>query len=181
MNTTVTEEVVINNPIGNLYRKNHVLILIVDEQGKFILGKKKDFYPSHVARMLGGGIKDGETPARSAQREILEELGVDIPFSSLNTLGSVVTKADTLEGAMEMQTWIYQVLLPKSTIINPSDDISGIQLFTQTEYINLIQDILNLTGEFKTDKYSFSWADWGKIYGPIHAHALEWYKNHKDK
>jgi|SRR6185312_14213750 len=179
MNTTnsIIQEVSIRNPIGNLYRKNHVLVLVVDEQGNFILGKKKDFYPEHIARMLGGGIKDGEGSAMSAQREIFEELGIDIPISSFKLLGNVTTKADTLEGYMEMLTWIYKINLPQFVVIKPSDDISGVQKYTPTEYSKLTQDMLNLIGEFKTDKYSFEWSDWGKIYGPIHVHALEWYKS----
>lgn len=181
MNKSIIEKVVINNPIGNLYRKNHVLVLVVNRDKNFILGKKKDFYPEHVARMLGGGIKEGEDPAQSAKREIEEELTVVVPIDSYRLLGSVVTQASTSEGDMEMKTWIYSVELPDSSSIKPSDDISSVQVFTRDEYVDLIKSITDLSGEFITDKYSFLWSDWGKIYGPIHRYGLEWYEEASDK
>ncbi|MFA6158021.1 MAG: NUDIX hydrolase [Candidatus Paceibacterota bacterium] len=173
MNNLITEKVVINNPIGNLYRKRHVLVLVIDKNSNFILGKKKDFYPDHVARMLGGGIKENEDPKIAAKREIEEELLASIPIESFRELCSVITSAATSEGDMEMQTWIYSVRLPDSADIKPSDDITGIQIFTQKQYESLIKDIMDLSGEFVTDKFSFLWADWGKIYGPIHKYALD--------
>lgn len=176
MNNPITEKVVINNPIGNLYRKRHVLVLVADKDSNFILGKKKDFYPDHVARMLGGGIKDDEDPKVAAKREIEEELLVDIPTDSFKELYSVITQAATSEGDMEMQTWVYSVRLPDSADIKPSDDITGIQVFTESQYENLVNDIMNLSGEFVTEKFSFLWADWGKIYGPIHKYALDRYR-----
>jgi 8-oxo-dGTP pyrophosphatase MutT (NUDIX family) len=177
MSNSLVEEVVIGNPIGNLYRKNHVLVLVVDSEGNFILGKKKDFYPSHIARMLGGGIKDGEEPKDSARREIEEELGLALPAEQFNLLGDVTTKATTLEGDMQMHTWVYSAKVSDTENIKPSDDISGTQTFTLEQYLNLVEDMKNLSGEFATDKFSFLWSDWGKIYAPIHAEALRWYNS----
>lgn len=176
MNNPLIEKVVINNPIGNLYRKRHVLVLVINKDTNFILGKKKDFYPDHVARMLGGGIKDNEEPKAAAKREIEEELLVDIPNESFKELFSVITRATTSEGDMEMQTWVYSVRLPDLADIKPSDDITGIQVFTEGQYENLVNNIMNLSGEFVTEKFSFLWADWGKIYGPIHKYALDHYR-----
>jgi ADP-ribose pyrophosphatase YjhB (NUDIX family) len=181
MNKSVIEKVVINNPIGNLYRKNHVLVLVVDKDKNFILGKKKDFYPENISRMLGGGINTGEDPVQSAKREIKEELTLDIPVNSFKLLGNVITQALTTEGNMEMQTWIYSVELPDIVGIKPSDDISGVQFFTYKQYVDLIQTMSSLSGEFITNKFSFLWSDWGKIYGPIHQYGLEWYTNICDK
>ncbi len=177
MNNFATEKVVINNPIGNLYRKSHVLILVVNKEGNFVLGKKKDFYPNRIARMLGGGINEDEDSIHSAKREIQEELMISISLASFKPLGVVITKDVTKEGDMEMQTWIYSVGIPDSSKIKPSDDISGIQIFTPERYILLVEEMTNLSGEFITDKFSFFWSDWGKIYAPIHKHAPEWYKD----
>ncbi len=181
MNRSIIEKVIIKNPIGNLYRKNHVLVLVVYNDNNFILGKKKDFYPEHIARLLGGGIKEGEDPTQCAKREIEEELSVSIPIDSYNLLGSVVTKALTSEGDMEMKTWIYSVKLPDSSQIKPGDDISSVQVFTRDEYIALMKAITDLSGEFITDRFSFLWSDWGKIYGPLHQYALEWKEEIIDK
>lgn len=169
----ITEKVTINNPIGNLYRRAHVLILVFNDKGSFILGKKKGFYPEHIARMLGGGLETGEEPLIAAQREIKEELGVETPLDSFLPLCTVSTQAKTSEGDMQMQTWIYLLQLFDSKEIKPGDDVSGIQTFTQEEYKNLVASMKNLSGDFVTERFSFSWADWGKIYAPIHEHAIE--------
>lgn len=175
MNTQIIEKVKINNPIGNLYRKRHVLILVADENDNFILGKKKDFYPDHIARMLGGGINNEEDPVIAAKREIEEELDINLPIDAFIFLCSVITQASTNEGDMEMQTWVYFVKIEESNKIKPSDDISAIKIFNKDEYEKLILDISNLSGEFVTEKFSFQWSDWGKIYGPIHKYAFEAY------
>lgn len=172
----ITERVTINNPIGNLYRKRHVLVLVVDKNSNFILGKKKGFYPDNVARMLGGGIKENEDPKDAAKREIAEELLVYTPIESFKELCSVITQASTTEGDMEMQTWVYSFHLPGSADIKPSDDITGVQIFTQDQYEKLVSNIMELSGEFVTEKFSFHWADWGKIYGPIHKYALDCFR-----
>ena len=130
--------------------------------------------------MLGGGIKDNESPKVAAKREIEEELLVSIPIESFKELCSVITSATTSEGEMEMQTWVYYVRLPDSAQIKPSDDITGIQIFSQKQYENLIKDIMGLSGEFVTEKFSFFWADWAKIYGPIHKFALEYFRETKN-
>jgi hypothetical protein len=40
----------------------------------------------------------------------------------------------------------------------------------------LVKDIVNFSGEFVTEKFSFLWTDWGEIYGPIHKYALDHFK-----
>jgi 8-oxo-dGTP pyrophosphatase MutT (NUDIX family) len=169
------EKVVIDNPIGNLYRKNHVLILLVTDSGSFILGKKKNFYPDHIARMLGGGVDEGEDPLLAAQREIKEELQIEISTDEFWSLCTVTTQAQTSEGPMEMKTHIYAVTLDNADSAKPSDDISGIEIYTPQQYVILVDQMRDLTGEYVTDKYSFKWSDWGKVYAPIHRLALDEY------
>lgn len=61
MDQTIIEKVSIGNPIGNLYRKSHVLILVQDEEGSFVLGKKKDFIPVISQECLGVESKMGKS------------------------------------------------------------------------------------------------------------------------
>ncbi len=173
--TLFTEKVTIRDPIGNLYRKNHVLILVVNEKGNFLLGKKKDFYPSHIARMLGGAMNEGETPVCAAQREIREELSLNLPVTSFKPLCTVTTQAETKEGYMEMRTQIFSINIPDFRELKPSDDVSDLQTFTSAEYKRLVKSMEDLVGEYVSEKFSFLWSDWGKIYAPIHRHALEGY------
>lgn len=180
MDELITSMVEIGNPIGNLYRGRHVLVLVVDTNGDFILGKKKDFYPTHIARLLGGGIKDDEDPALAAKREIGEELKVVLPIESFASLCSVITKASTSQGLMEMQTWIFAVHLPNAAKIEPGDDISCVKMYSPEQYSMLIEAMEGLTGEFNADEFSFRWSDWGKIYAPLHRYALEYYRKLND-
>lgn len=39
-----TINVITGKPIGNLYRDRHVLILVQNKEGNFLLGEKADFY-----------------------------------------------------------------------------------------------------------------------------------------
>lgn len=179
MSKQFIEEIKIENPIGNLYRKNHVLILIEKEDGSFILGKKKDFYPDHIGRMIGGGINPEEGSQLAAKREVLEELGVDLALEDFNKLFEVVTKAETNEGYMEMTTHVYHVVIKDDEVqkIIAGDDLSHIFTYTKEEYLDLIDEMNKLDTDFVTEKFSFSWADWAKIYAPIHKYAIEEYKN----
>lgn len=179
MAKTTIEEITIQNPIGNLYRKKHVLIFIEDINGNLILGSKKDFYPANIDRMLGGGMEEGEEPITAAKREIEEETALNIPIDFYSLLGSVKTKAHTSEGSMEMETWICHLKFSESMNICPSDDISDIKVYTPDQYRTLIERMRNLSGEFKTEKFSFLWLDWGKIYAPIHQAAILWAKSKK--
>lgn len=176
MTKTYKEIVAIDNPIGNLYRKRHVLVLLVTPEGRFVLCKKKNFYPDHIARMLGGGIGENEDPKIAAMREIKEEIDVDIPLDEFKPLCTVETQADTAEGPMAMTTYIFSAKIDNVETLKAGDDISGIESYSLEEYKALVDEMRRLTGEYVTDKFSFKWADWGKIYAPIHDFALQEYR-----
>ena len=175
-----TNDVKIDKPIGNLYRKNHILVLIKDKNGKYILGQKKNFYADGMARMLGGGLNDNEDPKEAAKREILEETKIDVDSSDLFSLGTVITKADTIEGIMYMNVNLFGLVLKDDVIFEPSDDISGIKSYSQQELEKLIKDMFELEGEFRNDKFSFLHNDWGRIYGFIHDIALRNFLKHEN-
>jgi ADP-ribose pyrophosphatase YjhB (NUDIX family) len=171
-------KVKINNPIGNLYRKNHALILV--KQGdKYILGKKKHFYPSDFARMIGGGINEGEIPQDAAVRELKEELNTDIKLLKLEYVAQLKTIANTAQGEMIMTTHIYFTQLDDSQIIIPSDDITGVGYYSEKELQKLIFSMSQLQGTYKDKEglFNFDWQDYGKIYEPIHQIAFEYAKN----
>jgi 8-oxo-dGTP pyrophosphatase MutT (NUDIX family) len=172
---TMEQHVKIGNPIGNLYRKNHTLILLKRNNGGFILGKKQGFYPDHIARFIGGGIKNDEAPVLAALREVQEETGITITEDKLVPLLAVETTADTNEGPMDMLTHIFAAEIPADAKVVASDDVTGTVEITLDELRKLIEDMNNLTGIYTTPDFSFEWADWGKIYGPIHQLSLERY------
>jgi 8-oxo-dGTP pyrophosphatase MutT (NUDIX family) len=167
------QNVTIGNPIGNLYRKNHVLILLKNFQGKYILGKKSGFYPDHIARLVGGGVDENETPIKAALRELKEELKIEKSEVDLKHLSEVQTNAQTNEGNLTMKTNIYFCQLNENDKYVASSDLTGVAELSYEEFKNLIVEMDKLTTEFVKPNFSFKWSDYGKIYSPIHKMALD--------
>lgn len=165
-------EVTIDKPIGNLYRKNHVLILVKDKTGRYILGKKDNFYAPGMARMLGGGLNENEDPREASSRELAEETKMLIKPDNLISLGQVITKAKTSEGIMYMNVHLFGATIESCDSIVPSDDISSVQSYTRAEIKSLIDAMDNLDGEFRNNDFYFLHRDWGAIYSFIHKLAL---------
>ena len=64
-----------------------VLALVKSPSGRILLLKHR-FHPRPWG-LPGGWLEPGETPAAGMRRELLEELGVDVPLSSLGILDAV--------------------------------------------------------------------------------------------
>ena len=165
-------DVKIGNPIGNLYRKNHVLVLIQLSNGNFLMGQKKGFYPDNISRFIGGGVEKGEDILKTAQREVEEELKIDINLNKFTHFAEIATNATTNEGEMSMVTNIFGVVIDKDLKLTASDDLSGVVELTPSQFNQLVFEMNTLTGTLVTEKFSFNWEDWGKIYGPIHETSM---------
>jgi 8-oxo-dGTP diphosphatase len=62
-------------PTDGIMRK--VVAAIIVENGKILIGKRKEGYPmAHKWEFPGGKIEPGETPEDCLKRELLEELGI---------------------------------------------------------------------------------------------------------
>ena len=168
-------QVNINNPIGNLYRKENALIL-VRQGNKYILGVKKHFYPSGFARMIGGGINPGETPLQGAKREVYEELGYDT--NDLEFIASLKTIADTAQGEMIMNTHMFYLEIPEGALLTVGDDITGLKYLNDREMQKLIFSMSQIKGTYfeKNGLFNFDWKDYGTIYEPIHQIAYDYAK-----
>ena len=55
-----------------------VCVILQDEEGRVLLGKRKNAFKSGYYGLPGGRIEVGEKLEVAAQREILEETGVDV-------------------------------------------------------------------------------------------------------
>jgi len=174
-----TFEVTIGNPMGNLYRKNHVLILIQLNNGNYVLGKKHGFYPDHIARFIGGGVEKEEDPILAAKREIEEELKIDIDKDNLVHLAKFITNAKTSEGEMSMTTNVFSLVIDRELKLIASDDLTGLVELTLNQFRELVSKMYSLTGTLITEKFSFDWQDWGKIYGPIHELSMNEFLIHR--
>lgn len=58
MNKKLSKYFQTGNPIGNLYRNRHALILIEDQENKYLVGEKKNFYPEGIVRLIGGAYME---------------------------------------------------------------------------------------------------------------------------
>lgn len=72
---------------NRLFTVARARVLIIDEADRILLVQ-------HWARgsewsLPGGGVDTGETPAQAAQRELREELGVELPIDRFNYLATV--------------------------------------------------------------------------------------------
>jgi 8-oxo-dGTP pyrophosphatase MutT (NUDIX family) len=154
-------------------RDRHVLILVQDSSGRFILGGKK-LYPPGIYRMVGGGIEVGEEPLVAATREFAEELGPQLPPTDFKPLLTVIAQLKVASTGEELTftTCLYHVQLAEGQQLQPSSDLDDVMPFTKEELEALIQRYAELPTT--TDpQLGFAWADYGRLYGPVHQLALD--------
>ena len=82
-------EVIGQVPRDDLYSGGHshriVHVLIFNDRGEMALqlrSKHIQFCPHHWVTVASGHVQSGETPEAAARREMMEEIGLDIPFES---------------------------------------------------------------------------------------------------
>jgi 8-oxo-dGTP pyrophosphatase MutT (NUDIX family) len=161
-----------------LLRSRQALILLRDQQGKFVLGAK-NLYPDNIVRLVGGGVDDGEDPKVGAVRELKEELGFEVDTNKLVEL-AVIRPTIQIQStefsqkypdpiSFETHLYFYQLNEEK---LNPSDDLDGLVHVTELQYQQLIENYLELD-EAIDPQLGFSWADYGKYYSFVHDIALQ--------
>ena len=163
-------DIKVDLPFGNLYRKRLALIAVEDSEGNILVGSKPNFYPEGIYRMIGGGVDENENPIVGAQRELKEELGIDIEISDLKLLLQVDVHAVDKEGKeYNNSNFIYFYQL-KDNIYRAGDDVKSVVKLSIEElgklgdkYENLGEDDL-----FRNETENYNWKDYGKVYGPIH-------------
>lgn len=162
-------------PFGNLkFRDRTVLILCRDSKGNFLLGAKRTYFPERIVRMLGGGVDDGETVAGAAKREVREEMGIDIEGSELIEMAEV-----KVEGKFRDQTYSHSIFIcfldsAKDDYL-AGDDVEEIVKYSEADFRDLIRRYseLNDDNHFIDGDQTFSWGDYGKVYGFVHQVALD--------
>lgn len=83
-----------------------------DDRGRILLLTRKKAPNQGLISPIGGklDVAKGESPAQCAQREIMEEAGVDVPLDRLHLLGLVSECA--FEGRGHWLMFVYRVLGP---------------------------------------------------------------------
>lgn len=162
-------------PFGNLFRKKHVLVAVQDDAGNVLVGAKTNFYPPTILRLLGGGVDGNETFEQAAVREIKEEANVDIDAGSLIPLVIFVATAKDGDGKeYNNETAIFAVNIGAQPY-QAGDDVTEIVCLTPDELHELgaRYEQLHETLWYKSKDYSHAWADYAKLYGPVHKVAAK--------
>ena len=169
-------ELSIKEPFGLLKREaDTVVVLARDNKGLWLLGEKSHFYPEGIVRMLGGGMDANEgNPLIAIQRELQEETGVEIDEDKLVPLihAEIIGKLPA-NGIAKTSVFVFYVQLPGSEVA--ADDISGFARYTDQELLALVQRYEQLPSDMviRGDEPDATWADYGKVWGPIHKAAFE--------
>lgn len=174
------DNVDIKKPLGNFYRKNHVLILIKNNKNEYLMGGKEGYYPPDMARMLGGGLDDSEGEKVAAVRELSEELGVFPEPKNVFFLSRVITKANIQKKVMYMNVFIFGAFLLDTKNAKPGDDVTSILFYKEQKLVTLIKNMFLLKGAFSHGDFSYEYSDWGRVYGFIHEIALNKFKEYEN-
>lgn len=164
-------------PFANLrYRDRTTLILCRDGGGKYVLGTEHGFYPGGIARMIGGGIDKEEKPVEGAIREVKEEIGIDVTPEELIELAQFDITGSFKNKKYKHVIFVYFLNSDKDDYV-AGDDVSEIIRYTEEEYKELIKRFFALKPNhiYVKDNYTFSWRDYGNVYGFVHQVTLEEY------
>ncbi len=151
-------------------RKQHVLILVRNSAGHFLLGKK-DHYPPGMSRLIGGGMDEGELPQVAAVRELQEETGITAPVLDLHEIAKITAEVSTSTEHHTFVTYVYLLDVGHQKL-HPSDDLDEIVELNEDEAQQLLVTYQQLPTELHPI-LNFSWADYGQLYHFIHQLAFE--------
>ncbi len=161
-------------PFGLLKRgMDTAVVLVRNKNGQWVLGRKDSFYPEGIVRMIGGGMDDGN-PLGDIQRELKEELAVEVEEDRLKPLihAEIIGR---LPDGEQVTTSVFVFYLMTYESLVAGDDLSGLAYLSDHDMHDLIGRYGRLpeSGVIRKDEPDGTWADYGKIWGPIHAAALE--------
>lgn len=165
----------VSEPFENLrFRDKTVLILCKDAEGKYILGAKKEFYPEGIVRMLGGGVDKDEEVVDAAIRETKEEIGIDVTPEELVELAEIEVTGVFKDKTYKTKMFVYFLNSEKDDYL-AGDDVSEVVRYSEQEYKDLIKRFFDLKSDYVYDQdgLTFSWGDYGKVYGFVHQVTLD--------
>lgn len=154
-------------------RKNHAIIVPIDDENKCIAIARKDVYPEGVYRFIGGGIDEGESGLEGAKRELKEEAGVDADLKYVTTIELKVT--DEIGQEVIFMTHVYKFFINRGVCLEPADDISEIIWLSEKQLMENVADMIAIPHNawYEGKHGQMSWGDWGKVNGYIHLQIIK--------
>lgn len=165
---------------GVMTRGRHVLIMIHDHDGKYVLGSKQ-IYPEGIYRFVGGGVDEGEDMSEAAARELEEETGIVAGPGAFGEVATFVAHIhETSTGKhYDFETELYAYQLSEADEMAAADDLDDLAHLDDKEMLALIKRYDGLSKELDTSLGGdpISWSDYGKFYGKVHEVGYEWWKS----
>jgi len=98
-------------------QRGAVVIITEPTRGRYIVQRKDNRHPNpEVRRCLsfwGGHIEEGETPQQAAERELREEILMDLPVAALRFMFSDTVEAQQWPGSWEAH--VFELTLAPET------------------------------------------------------------------
>lgn len=154
--------------------RGHISLIILKQGDAWILGRK-EIYPDGIARLVGGGVEDGEELVVAAARELFEEVGVRVPTTQLVPLTTVRCSFEERSTGKKpvFQASLFFCELSSDTTLHPDDDLDDLWECSTEEFREIIGRFSTLNPDLKDSKTGFRWADYGEVYAFIHKLALD--------
>lgn len=162
-------------PFWNLrFRDRTALVLCRDGAGNFVLGTKAGYYPEGICRMLGGGIDSNEQPIDAVKREINEEMNINVTEDELEELFEIRIEASLADKKYQHTVYVYFLNSTKDDYVE-GDDVSSFVRLSEDGFRELLKNYSELENShlFEDGDNSFSWGDYGRVYGHIHQMTLD--------
>jgi 8-oxo-dGTP pyrophosphatase MutT (NUDIX family) len=121
--------------------------------------------------MLGGAIDANENPQQAARRELLEEASIDVEPDKLVPL--IHAEAFFEKGGEKLSFSAFVFYCQSAQKITPSSDIEDVTTMSEHELLQFVQRMTSLPETPIAADDPATWADYGKVWGPIHGAALE--------
>lgn len=145
-------------------------VLLKDGLNRWVLSRKRH-YAEGLWRMVGGGIELGEDPLQAAQRELKEELNVEIDEGKLIPLIHAEVTA-----VVEGKTYSFSDFVFYAAVSQPlhiADELEQLGDFSDAELGVVINHFDRLPDQpINAENRSGTWEDYGKVWGPIHREAF---------
>lgn len=123
--------------------------VLVENEGKFLLGKRNKKNANNMWVIPGGGIDWGESAEDAAKREIKEEANLDVEIVRLISVREIIA----VEADYHAVVFFY-LAKPLNSDLKPQDDISELKYFSIDEIKKLntvksVQEVLTDAGFWK--------------------------------